>query len=160
MASNFEKWLEEADIPTLQNGRWVDLETGIPYDAGHDYADRAPRKALSASAADARQIAKSYGGRALVGTARQKEWAEKIRAQKLAEMTRDQAELVCDPKGLLNTAKFWIENRLASGSSIGEFVMQQKAMLVYANAMKTQCKAEEYAAIAAEYNALTSKLGF
>lgn len=148
--NEFQKWLDEADMPTKVDGRWVDLETGIPY-----APTNAPRAVLSAKAQDARSIAKAFGGKALSGTQNRKEWAEKIRAAKVAEMTAEQAEMACDPNGLLTDSKFWIERRDRSGREIGEFVQQQKALLKVAKSLKAAGKAAEYAATAAQYNALT-----
>lgn len=148
--SNFQTWLNEADMPERVNGQWVDLETGIPYVEAYR-----PRQALSTKAQDARAIAKAFGGKALKGSAKQKEWAENIRAEKLAAMSPDQAEMACEPSGLLTDANFWIERRDRSGAEIGAFVQQQKALLKKAKTLKAAGKAAEYAATAAEYNALT-----
>lgn len=30
---NFNAWYQEADMPEIVNGQWVDLETGIPFSA-------------------------------------------------------------------------------------------------------------------------------
>lgn len=30
---NFSKWYNEADMPEIVNGEWVDIETGIPFSA-------------------------------------------------------------------------------------------------------------------------------
>lgn len=162
--SNFNYWINEvADMPERDEGGWYDLETGLRFDPSFDYRanqPRAARKPLSTRAQDARAIAKAFGGKALKGTAKQKEWAEKIRAEKLAQMDLDQAEMACDPNGLLTHSKFWIENRARSGREIGEFVQQQKALLKQARTLKAAGKAAEYAAAAAEYNNLTSQWGF
>ena len=107
-----------------------------------------------------RDPARLFGGRALKGTSRQKEWAEKIRAEKLAQMTADQAEMACDPNGLLTHSKFWIENRTRSGSEIGAFVEEQKALLKQAKSLRAAGKSDEYAAAAARYNALTQSWGW
>ena len=152
--SNFQAWIDAADMPSQNaSGQWIDLETGFAYNP-------APRAELSAKAKDARAVAKFFGGKALSGTAAQKEWAEKIRTGKLAEMSQDQAEMACDPDGLLKTSKFWIENRTKSGSQIGDFVMSQKAILKSAKSLRAAGKASEYAAAAATYNALTAAWGF
>lgn len=158
--NNFQAWLDQADMPAQQNGRWVDLEDGSLYNPAHDYRSRGERVALSAKALDARSIAKAFGGLALKGTPKQKEWAEKIRAEKLQGMSQDQAEMACDPNGLLTNAKFWIEQRSAAAAEIGGFVMQQKALLKRARTLKEAGDATAYAAVAAEYNALTAKWGF
>ena len=153
--TNFQAWIDSADMPERNSaGQWVDLETGLLY------KPTAPRANLSTKAQDARAVAKFFGGKALTGTAAQKEWAEKIRAEKLGEMTQDQAEMACDPAGLLKTAKFWIEQRAKSGQQIGDFVMEQKALLKTAKSLRAAGKSDEYAATAATYNALTTVWGF
>ena len=159
----FGVWVEQDDMPEFIDGAWVDLETGIPYDPNFDYAanaPRAPRQMVSQKAQDARAVAKTFGGRALKGTAAQKEWAEKIRAEKLAGMTDDQAAMACDPNGLLTHSKFWIEQRTRSGAEIGAFVQEQKALLKQAKTLRAAGKADEYAAVAAKYNALTEQWGW
>ncbi|WP_057382322.1 hypothetical protein [Pseudomonas aeruginosa] len=158
--TNFQTWLDSADIPAQQNGQWIDLETGIAYDPSYDYASNTRRASLSPRGIDARAVAKAFGGRALTGTARQKEWAEKIRAEKVQQMNQDQAEMACDPSGLLTAAKFWIENRNASAQEIAGFVMQQKALLAQHRSAQAARQADKVAKIAAEYNALTARWGF
>lgn len=163
MTTNFQTWIDQADMPERRDGVWVDLETGLKYDPSIDYATgtaRAPRKTVSAKAQDARAVAKMFGGKALKGTAKQKEWAEKIRAEKLAQMSESQAEMACDPLGLLTHSKFWIENRTRNGSEIGAFVEDQKALLKQAKSLRAAGKADEYAVVAARYNALTTTWGF
>lgn len=142
-------------MPTLENGMWVDLETGIPY-TDHRHV----RKGLSVKAQDARAVAKQFGGKALTGSERQKEWAEKIRAEKLAQMNEEQAALVCSPTNILQSAKFWIENRYASGKAIAAFEIQRRASFERAKSLKLRNDADGYALAAAEYNALTKKWGF
>jgi hypothetical protein len=67
----FSEWYNEADMPTkLEDGTWVDLETGITFNAEKEFTK--VRKSLSTKALDARAIAKAFGGKALVGTAKQK----------------------------------------------------------------------------------------
>lgn len=118
------------------------------------------RTTISAKADDCRKTAKLFGGRALKGTAKQKEWAEKIRADKLQEMTPEQATLVCDPKGLLTHSKFWIENRTRAGKEIGAFIETQKRLLAEHRAAATKCDAAAVASIATQYNKLTDQWGF
>jgi hypothetical protein len=159
--NNFTYWVNEiADMPSKQDGVWVDLETGIAYDPSYNYVSKTTRTTLSAKALDARAIAKAFGGKALKGTAKQKEWAEKIRAQVLQGLTFDQAEMICDPNGLCTNSKFWIENRNSAAAEFGAFIESQKALLKTAKTLHAAGKAEEYKAVAAEYNALTAKWGF
>lgn len=60
-----------------------------------------------------RKIAKFYGSKALTGSAKQKEWAEKLRADVLtSDMLSDEekAEFL-DTANFLQSAKFWINNK-------------------------------------------------
>jgi hypothetical protein len=114
---------------------------------------RPATKPLSEKASTARATAKAFGGKALKGTAKQKEWAEKIRAEKLSGMTEEQAKMVSDPMGILGHSKFWIENRNATPSSIAEFVAEQKSLLAKYNETGDIYTAEKY-------NRLTKKWGF
>ena len=61
------------------------------------------KASLSERAIEKRNIAKMFGGKALTGTVKQKEWAEKIRAEKLAALSEDEAIKIC--------TAFWINNR-------------------------------------------------
>ncbi|MGV8637666.1 hypothetical protein ACV35N_37225, partial [Pseudomonas aeruginosa] len=76
------------------------------------------------------------------------------------QMNQDQAEMACDPSGLLTAAKFWIENRNARAQEIARFVMQQKALLAQHRYAQAAGQADKVAKIAAEYNALTARWGF
>lgn len=133
--SNFQAWLAEADLPGKEFGKWVDLETGLPYDPDFDYAvgARRVRQHVSPSAQDARAVAKTFGGRALTGSSNQKEWAEKIRAAALRQMTADEAELVCACRSVTGSAKFWIETRTATGKDIAAFVQRLVVAVKSAN---------------------------
>lgn len=51
MANNFKYWVDEiADMPEKQNGVWIDLETGLPYDSTIDYATGLKRTSATLSA--------------------------------------------------------------------------------------------------------------
>ena len=161
---SFLTWFNNADMPEkTQDGKWIDLETGISYDECANcnaVTSLKARKTLSTKALDSRAVAKIFGGKALSGTAKQKNWAEKIRAEKLVLMTKEQAELVCDKSGLLNNAKFWIEHREKGANEIIDFVIEQKRLLKLAKKLHSENRAEEYAKIASSYNELTEKWGF
>lgn len=43
---NFSQWYNEADMPEIVNGQWVDLETGIPFSAWQP-AKRTARKSAA-----------------------------------------------------------------------------------------------------------------
>lgn len=60
-----------------------------------------------------RKIAKFYGAKALTGTAKQKAWAESIRAEKLSsEAVSDEQKMeFLQAANFLQTAKFWINNK-------------------------------------------------
>lgn len=118
-----------------------------------------------------RAAAALFGGKALTGSAKQKVWAEKIRAEKLRgeavgiynprnEMTDAQAVLACDSNGLGKSAHFWIEARGRKPSDIGKFFETQKALLAHAQELRAAGNMTEFAAVAAKYNALTAEWGF
>jgi len=118
------------------------------------------RRELSGKAQDARAVARVFGGRALTGTRRQKEWAEKIRAEKIKGMDEAGAILACRPEGLGKSSKFWIENRSKSAQKISDFFKTQtKLMSEYKEAYdaKNEAAVKE---LAEKYNALTTKWGF
>lgn len=150
---NFLDWYNSADMPQKQkDGIWVDLETGLTFNPAKE---KAKQFTLSQKAQDARNLAKSFGGKALTGTARQKEWAEKIRAFKLESMSFEHATLVCDKNGLLNNSKFWIKHRDKSAAEIAQFIVEQKSLLAKFN--KSEKGTDEARALADQYNTLTAK---
>lgn len=132
--------------------------------ARRDYDSLQPVKSaprpLSQKAREARHSAKFFGGKALLGSAKQKEWGEKIRSEKLGGMSEDQAVFACAPDGLGKHSKFWIENRERSSREIGAFFERQKALLAKGMELRDRLDSAEYASVAAEYNALTSEWGF
>lgn len=115
---------------------------------------------LSKNALAARSAAKMFGGVALKGTARQVEWAEKIRLEKITDMTEKQALIACDPAGLMKGAKFWIENRDRSGRDVGEFAVEYRDLIEKYNNAKSAGDASTASETAAKYNALTLAWGF
>lgn len=115
LGTNWQAWKDQADIPENINGRWTDLETGIEYDPSYDYTKDQERPStkwtsLTPKALKARETAKVLGGKALTGTTRQKEWAEKLRTEIIKKAEPSDAEfLISHP--VAASAKFWIENR-------------------------------------------------
>lgn len=117
---NFDTWFRQADMPKKVNGIWVDLEDGIPY--SHWATKPAvvtpkPRSTASDDTKSHRDFAKQFGGKALTGTTAQKNWAEKIRAEKLSGVDREVAEILCKH---LVSAKAWINLRSNKPSEIKE----------------------------------------
>ncbi|NNC24245.1 hypothetical protein HKX42_00085 [Salinisphaera sp. USBA-960] len=164
-AQNFEAWINDADMPEKQNGVWRDLETGFAYDPKIDYVNGGHRSlaskgTVSQKAEESRAAAKMFGGIALTGSKKQKDWGEDIRADKIKSMDIDQAEMACDRDGLGRTAKFWIENRKRSGREFGEFFQAQKALLKQHKTARANGDETATAEIASKYNALTTEWGF
>ncbi|MDR5655298.1 hypothetical protein [Ruixingdingia sedimenti] len=117
------------DIAYQGNGRWLCHDTGIEYsnaDIGAMLKPalvKAPAKPLSQKALNARNAAKNHGMKALKGSAAQKEWAEKIRAEKISFAFSSYFPEAERPEALealarLTKAKFWIENRTKSSDAI------------------------------------------
>lgn len=125
---SFKEWFDNADYPQRdENGEWFDLEDGIPYRLSKYAAEekkKEARKQLSSKALEGRAVAKLFGGYALKGSAKQKEWAEKIRADKLKEMNSFEiAEYFCDKDNTpFQSAAFWIENRNKSALEFEDFI--------------------------------------
>lgn len=126
--SGFWHWYSEvADIPVKQDdGTWVDLETGIPYVP--EPAQRPARRPLRESTREARAVAKAFGGRALKGTRRQKDWAEGLRARVLPAVTAEQAAILVHLEGTQH-ASFWIDTRAYSPGQIGAAAERLAAVL-------------------------------
>lgn len=108
----FNEWYENADIPVKRDGKWIDLETGIPFTSSKPRAERSKPS----------DIAKSFGGKALKGTAKQKAWGEDIRANKLAEMSEAAALFICSKVEPAKSATFWIDCRDIDGAGFEKFV--------------------------------------
>ena len=159
--TNYEAWVA-AEQPTKNaQGIWVD-ENGFTYRPEWDYVANKPVAfQISNKALDARAGVKIYGAKALKGTAKQKDWAEKIRAEKVSQLRSiDDAIIVCDPTSLAATAAFWIDSRTRSGAEFAGFIKEYRALLARAKALKESGESAAYAAVAAQYNALTSDWGF
>ena len=117
------------DIAYQGAGTWLCHDTGIAY-SNADIAAmlkpasfKAPTKPLSQKALSARAKAKNHGMKALTGSASQKEWAEKIRAEKISFVFSSYFPEAQRPEALeaaarLTKAKFWIENRAKSSDAI------------------------------------------
>lgn len=133
---SFKNWYENADMPEIVDGRWVDLETGIGY---LDFIATQPARKLSQKALNAREVAKQFGGKALTGTPKQKEWAEKIRALVLNSVTQEQAEILCFCTKF-NTAKFWIENRDTKAKDLAAKAEQFAALIKKANKINRESR--------------------
>lgn len=119
---NFAFWVNEiADIPEKDDsGEWRDLETGLYFDNGIDY--RAGGETTFLSPPDCikkfREVAKFYGAKALTGSAKQKEWAERIRFDILTSdcLSDEQKADLLYLEGVVNTSRFWISNRKLKAS--------------------------------------------
>lgn len=104
-----EEFRNEADILVSRNGVLTDLETGMEWNPDGAAAN-AEKKAALAKAKQSREGAKALGGKALKGSAKQKKWAEELRAKALKNLTTEMAaRVLADAR--MQDAKFWIENR-------------------------------------------------
>jgi hypothetical protein len=124
--SNFKKWKKEiADMPFKdENGVWYDLEDGLAYDKDFNYTNnkKSLKQHISSKAQACRDKAKFLGGKALKGTKKQKEWAEKIRAEKLDKGFNDETMQCLLKNSNYSHAKFWINNRNKTNNQIDELV--------------------------------------
>lgn len=148
-----------SDILDLQEGLMSGAQQAdarVQYAAGM----RKARRKVDPKVASDRAVAAQFSGKALAGSAKQKSWGEKIRADKLRGMSEAQAVNACDPKGLGRSAHFWIANRNRSSAEIGTFFDTQKRILTDALALREAGKTDEFKAAAAAYNALTTDWGF
>ena len=126
--SSFSEWYEEADIPEFDEELklWRDLETGLYYDpfgkldGSKPCQPVTPRYVPSENVKNARKFIKTIGGKALTGTPKQKEWAEKIRLDKMIELDPEDAKQVVFHE-IFAHSKFWIETRDKSAESILTF---------------------------------------
>jgi hypothetical protein len=127
-------------MPERDAKGWYDLETGLRYDPSVQYGDSKPRFKANNETIEARNIAKSFGGKALKGTAAQKKWAEQIRADILKSVTAEQAEILCF-LNIFEHAKFWIENRSMCAAEIGHNAEVAAKLIKQINKLLRQAEA-------------------
>lgn len=110
---NLQHWKDFiAAAPELQNGKWIDRETGREFDPTKTYSAKYASESKHAQrAVEARMAAKFFGGKALKGTPKQRSWAEDIRKEFLSmELDSKIVEFFIHAPECQN-AKYWIENR-------------------------------------------------
>tara|TARA_Y100000588_G_scaffold394265_1_gene513828 strand:+ start:7296 stop:7808 length:513 start_codon:yes stop_codon:yes gene_type:complete len=106
MNSHFLSWYEEADIPGINSdGKWEDFETGFLY-CPPSQTDRKPRAPVSDKIKEARATAKDFGGKALKGSAKQKNWGESIRAELLKKVNLELARVLASHDIFENASAF------------------------------------------------------
>ncbi len=110
-----------ADMPEQdENGNWYDLETGLSFDSRVHYKSggKITKWTPSEDVKNNRKIAKFYGAKALTGSAKQKVWAESLRASVLTSdsLSDEQKADFLDSAKFLQTSKFWINNKDISPS--------------------------------------------
>ena len=127
---SFREWFEDADMPMRRDdGTWYDAETGISFSASSEAAPYRIQYNPSADVQGYRDYAKQFGGKALTGSPKQKDWAEKIRAEKLAEAKDHAGVDVLARSKLFSSAKFWIENRTEKGGVLAEYATNYLAVM-------------------------------
>jgi len=166
--NNFEYWKNKfADIPDKKDdGYWYDLETGHQYDASIDYealenGTASIRQKVNTKCLENRKTAKKFGGLALRGTLKQKEWAEKIRACILTSVSKEVAEILATSKNYSHS-RFWIVNKDKSLQDFEMFIYRKRELVNIYNALldsKDDCSGE-IKQIAEKHNALTALWGF
>ena len=97
----FRSWHRQADMPVKENGRWVDLETGLPFRMKEWLPERPGMPQLS-------------------GSEKQVSWATKIRNEHLSKISDIETRKRLIAKHL--TAKFWIENRTLTPGEMSALV--------------------------------------
>jgi len=148
--TSFQTWKNYSDTPTRDKSGWYDADTGLSYRGTNN------TNAVSQKALDARKNAKFLGGKALTGSAKQKEWAEKIRATVISQVSSAEDAQALVTNGLAATSKFWIENRNKSANDFVNFVKKQRALKEAFDSEKCLIQRK---IIADEYNAFTSTFG-
>jgi hypothetical protein len=140
--SNLTYWKNEiADIATQdESGKWYDMETGLGFD---DFCTASNESfKISDAAKAARKESKSYGAKALTGSAKQKNWAEQIRADFLKNIKNEECINMIVVSSIFKKAKFWIEARNKSSYEIEELVLNIKHLIVQANLLEEKANLE------------------
>lgn len=106
-----------------EDGTWYDAETGFDYSEWRNQEEKVskPKYVPSDKVQAHRAYAKLFGGKALTGTDKQKNWAEKIRAEKLAQVSDNLAAKMLTVIYPAESAKFWIENRDKPASQMAAY---------------------------------------
>ena len=94
------------------------------------------------------------------GTAKQKEWAEKIRVNFIEQLTFDEAIRLVELDALCGKAKFWIENRTKTINELKDFIRDQQVFVEAYKAASSENNAELVKKYAELYNNLTAKWGY
>ncbi|MGY4677811.1 hypothetical protein ACWIT3_08825 [Pasteurella sp. P03HT] len=132
MNLSFKEWLEEADIPVRsKEGKWYDAETGLPYEPSFE-VKKVERKSVSTDAKGFRAYAKQFGGEALTGSQKQKEWAEKIRYEILVKCDDEKAFAIC-ALALTKKSTFWINFRNENAEQIFNRVCEIRKVIKEVN---------------------------
>jgi hypothetical protein len=127
MGSSFSEWKEEADIPMKdEDGNWYDAETGISFKDWSAGETKTIRKKVSVITTEYRKTIRDIGGSSLSGTMKQKEWAEKIRADKVKQLQDDQRHILVAAYKVFDKASFWIANRDKAATEIYNYAVSYK----------------------------------
>jgi len=118
LATAFNVWYSNADMPELQNGVWVDLETGLPF----------------------MPVAKVevFDGQDLEGTVLQQKSAGKIRNKMLGQLTAEQAEVIAKIK----VAKWFLNCKSVLIANIARYCDAHIAMTKAGNRKQLQWLAD------------------
>lgn len=117
---SFSEWFEDAEIPVKRkDGEWEDRGCGGIYIA----KTKANRKPLSDKIKEARAVAKDFGGKALKGSKKQKDWAEGIRANILKNIDKNLAETLAS-NALFQHSSVFINIRNKSHSNIEQMLIE------------------------------------
>lgn len=119
LATAFNVWYSNADMPELQDGVWVDLETGLPF----------------------MPVAKVevFDGQDLEGTALQQKAAGKIRNKMMAQLTAEQAEVIAK----ITVAKWFLNCKSVLIANIARYCDAYIAMTKAGNRKQLQWLADD-----------------
>lgn len=118
LATAFNAWYSNADMPELQDGVWVDLETGLPF--------------MPVAKAEA------FDGQDLEGTALQQKSAGKIRNKMIAKLTAEQAEVIAK----ITVAKWFLNCKSVLIANIARYCDAHIAMTKAGNKKQLQWLAD------------------
>lgn len=111
-----------SDFFDLDTALMSDEQRKECYAAYSKMLSKPERKPLNEKTIWARNVAKRFGGKALTGTKKQKDWAEKIRAEILASLEATSALRSAQDLASITEAKFWIENRNKTYHEFAELI--------------------------------------
>ena len=146
------------DVYYIGGGQYKCMDTGFTGTYAEMFPD-VPKLGgpVNKAAKDARDALRPHGFKALTGTKKQKDWAEKIRLEKMADLSDEAKGFYAIYEGLpLHKASFWIEHRAKPVSEFRKFEQELVTLSIdlkqkVADGMNHNEASDQYLAFVAKF---------